>query len=101
MPSHSGSRCERLVIRWLYPLETLLPAFWISIVLQQIAKNMSGTQVRPLTSPDWLDRALVINDVVAISQIRIAIFILALIFLVLLLFALKRTRLGLEVRAVT
>ena len=36
-----------------------------------------------------------------ISNIRIAIFVLALIFLALLLYILKRTRLGLEVRAVT
>ena len=36
-----------------------------------------------------------------IANIRIAIFVLALIFLGLLLFILKRTRLGLEVRAVT
>jgi urea transport system permease protein len=43
----------------------------------------------------------VLNDVVSISYIRIAIFVLALIFLALLLFVLNRTRLGLEVRAVT
>ena len=99
----AGVAMERLVIRHLYhrPLETLLATFGISIALQQIAKNIFGTQARPLTSPDWLNGALVINDVVAISYIRIAIFILALIFLVLLLFVLKRTRLGLEVRAVT
>ena len=99
----AGVAMERLVIRWLYhrPLETLLATFGISIALQQLAKNIFGTQARPLTSPGWLDGALVINDVVAISYIRIAIFILALIFLVLLLFILKRTRLGLEVRAVT
>jgi len=94
---------KRLVIRWLYhrPLETLLATFGISIALQQIAKNIFGTQARPLTSPGWLDGALVINDVVSISYIRIAIFILALIFLGVLLFILNKTRLGLEVRAVT
>ena len=43
----------------------------------------------------------VINDVVQISYIRIAIFVLALLFLGLILVVLKRTRLGLEVRAVT
>ncbi len=42
-----------------------------------------------------------INDVVQIANIRIAIFVLALIFLGLILFVLKKTRLGLEVRAVT
>ncbi|MCH2163340.1 MAG: urea ABC transporter permease subunit UrtB [Marinovum sp.] len=99
----AGVAMERLVIRWLYhrPLETLLATFGISIALQQLAKNIFGTQARPLTSPAWLDGTLVINDVVAISYIRIAIFILALIFLALILFVLNRTRLGLEVRAVT
>jgi urea transport system permease protein len=94
---------ERLVIRHLYhrPLETLLATFGISIALQQLAKVVFGTQARPLTSPAWLDGSWVINDVVGISYIRIAIFVLALIFLGVFLFLMKRTRLGLEVRAVT
>lgn len=99
----AGVAMERLVIRWLYnrPLETLLATFGISIALQQSAKNIFGTQARPLTSPAWLDGAWVLNDVVSISYIRVAIFLLALGFFGLLLFILKRTRLGLEVRAVT
>nr|WP_235823788.1 urea ABC transporter permease subunit UrtB [Actibacterium lipolyticum] len=99
----AGVAMERLVIRWLYnrPLETLLATFGISIALQQLAKNIFGTQARPLTSPAWLDGALVFNDVVSISYIRIAIFVLSVIFLFLLLFVLNKTRLGLEVRAVT
>jgi urea transport system permease protein len=99
----AGVLMERLVIRWLYhrPLETLLATFGISIALQQLAKNIFGTQARPLTSPGWLDGAWVMNDVVSISYIRIAIFVLAMIFFVVLLYILKRTRLGLEVRAVT
>ncbi|WP_420569266.1 urea ABC transporter permease subunit UrtB [Thalassovita sp.] len=99
----AGVAMERLVIRWLYnrPLETLLATFGISIALQQLAKNIFGTQARPLTSPAWLDGAWVMNDVVSISYIRIAIFVLALIFLGVFLFIMKRTRLGLETRAVT
>ncbi|MFD0980967.1 urea ABC transporter permease subunit UrtB [Tropicimonas aquimaris] len=99
----AGVAMERLVIRWLYnrPLETLLATFGISIALQQLAKNIFGTQARPLTSPGWLDGALVLNDVVSISYIRIAIFVLALLFLGVFLFIMRRTRLGLEVRAVT
>ncbi|WP_193142932.1 urea ABC transporter permease subunit UrtB [Meridianimarinicoccus sp. MJW13] len=99
----AGVLMERLVIRWLYnrPLETLLATFGISIALQQLAKNIFGTQARPLTSPGWLDGALVLNDVVSISYIRIAIFVLALLFLGLFLFIMRRTRLGLETRTVT
>ena len=99
----AGVAMERLVIRHLYnrPLETLLATFGISIALQQIAKNIFGTQARPLTAPAWLDGAWILNDVVSISYIRIAIFALALIFLCVFLFIMKRTRLGLETRAVT
>lgn len=99
----AGVAMERLVIRWLYsrPLETLLATFGISIALQQLAKNIFGTQARPLTAPGWLDGSWVINDVVSISYIRIAIFVLAFVFLAIFLFIMKRTRLGLETRAVT
>ena len=99
----AGVAMERLVIRWLQarPLETLLATFGISIALQQLAKNIFGTQARPLTAPGWLDGAWVMNDVVSISYIRIAIFFLALIFLGVFLYIMKRTRLGLETRAVT
>ncbi len=99
----AGVAMERLVTRWLYhrPLETLLATFGISIALQQLAKNIFGTQARPLTSPAWLSGNLTFNEVVSISMIRVAIFVLALMFLGLLIYILKRTRLGLEVRAVT
>jgi len=99
----AGVVLERLVIQHLYkrPLETLLATFGISIALQQIAKNIFGTQARPLTSPDWLDGAWAINDVLAISNIRIAIFMLGLVFLAMLIFVMKRTRFGLDTRAVT
>ena len=99
----AGVAMERLVIRHLYkrPLETLLATFGISITLQQLAKNIFGTQARPLTAPGWLDGAWTVNDVVQVSYIRIAIFVLALVFLAFFLWLMKRTRLGLEVRAVT
>jgi urea transport system permease protein len=99
----AGVAMERLVIRHLYkrPLETLLATFGISIALQQLAKNIFGTQARPLTAPSWLDGAFAVNDVLAISNIRIAIFCLALMFLGLLLYVMKRTRFGLETRTVT
>ena len=99
----AGVVMERLIIRHLYknPLDTLLATFGISIALQQLAKNIFGTQARPLTSPQWLDGAMTINDDLSISYIRIAIFILGLIFFSLLLFVMKKTRFGLETRSVT
>ncbi|WP_371157166.1 urea ABC transporter permease subunit UrtB [Jannaschia sp. 2305UL9-9] len=99
----AGVALERLVIRHLAhrPLETLLATFGISVAVQQIVKNIFGTQAVPLTSPDWLAGAWTLNDVVGISYIRIGIFVLAALFLGLLVYILRRTRLGLEVRAVT
>lgn len=99
----AGVVMERLFIRHLYnrPLETLLATFGISIALQQMAKNIFGTQARPLTAPSWLDGAWIINDVISISWIRVAIFILGALFFCTILFVLNRTRLGLETRAVT
>ena len=99
----AGVMLYRLVIRHLAnrPLETLLATFGVSIALQQLAKNIFGTQARPLTAPAWLEGSITINDVIGISSIRVAIFVLALLFLALFLFIMKRTRLGLEVRAVT
>ncbi|TJZ93540.1 urea ABC transporter permease subunit UrtB [Paracoccus gahaiensis] len=99
----AGVVLYRLVIRHLAhrPLETLLATFGVSIALQQLAKNIFGTQARPLTAPAWLEGSITINDVISISSIRVAIFVLALLFLGLFLFIMKRTRLGLEVRAVT
>lgn len=99
----AGVVLYRLVIRHLAnrPLETLLATFGVSIALQQLAKNIFGTQARPLTAPAWLEGAITFNDVISISSIRVAIFVLALLFLGLFLFIMKRTRVGLEVRAVT
>jgi urea transport system permease protein len=99
----AGVAMERSVIRWLYhrPLETLLATFGISIALQQIVRLTFGALAQPLTPPDWLAGSVVVNDVISIGSVRVAIFLLAAIFFVLLWLILNRTRLGLEVRAVT
>ena len=99
----AGILMERLVIKKLYkrPLETLLATFGISIALQQLAKIIFGTQARPLTSPAWLDGALIVNEIISISWIRVAIFVLSIIFTIILIYVLNKTRFGLETRAVT
>jgi urea transport system permease protein len=99
----AGVALERTVIRRLYhrPLETLLATFGISIAIQQIVRQIFGALTQPLTPPDWLAGAVAINDVVSIASIRVAIFLLAAVFFVVLWLILNRTRLGLEVRAVT
>lgn len=99
----AGVVLYRLVIRRLArrPLETLLATFGVSIALQQIAKNIFGTQARPLTAPAWLEGSVGWGEAISISTIRVAILVLALLFLALFLVVMNRTRLGLQVRAVT
>ncbi|MFV0411554.1 MAG: urea ABC transporter permease subunit UrtB [Paracoccus sp. (in: a-proteobacteria)] len=99
----AGIVLYRLVIRHLVrrPLETLLATFGVSIALQQLAKNIFGTQARPLTAPDWLGGSISFGEIVSISTIRVAIFVLALLFLALFLYITRRTRMGLNMRAVT
>ena len=98
----AGVVLYRLVIRRLArrPLETLLATFGVSIALQQIAKNIFGTQARPLTAPAWLEGSVGWGEAISISTIRVAILVLALLFLALFLVVMNRTRLGLQVRAV-
>ncbi|SDX19622.1 urea ABC transporter permease subunit UrtB [Paracoccus sanguinis] len=99
----AGVVLYRVVIRRLArrPLETLLATFGVSIALQQIAKNVFGTQARPLTAPAWLEGSVGWGETIQISSIRVAIFVLALMFLALFVVIMNRTRLGLQVRAVT
>ena len=80
---------------------SILATFGISIALQQLAKIIFGTQARPLTSPSWLDGSLVINEIISISWIRVAILFLSIIFTLILVLILNKTRFGLETRAVT
>ena len=99
----AGVILYRLVIRRLArrPLETLLATFGVSIALQQLAKTVFGTQARPLTAPAWLEGSIGWGENIQIATIRVAIFVLAALFLALFLFIMRRTRLGLQVRAVT
>ena len=77
----AGVLMERLVIRHLYrrPLE----CYWqrsASVSPCNKSPRIFLARKRPLTSPSWLDGAFVVNDVLAISNIRIAIFCLGPVF---------------------
>lgn len=98
-----GIVIERSVIRFLYgrPLETLLATFGISLILQQLVRTLISPQNVPVSSPDWLSGSLQINSVFSITYNRIYIFIFSLIVFATLYLILKKTRLGLQVRAVS
>jgi urea transport system permease protein len=98
-----GVAIERGIVRHLYgrPLETLLATFGVSLILQQAVRDIFSPNNRPVITPDWLAGSLQINDVLAITYNRLYIIIFTIALFLALLTLLKRTRLGLDVRAVS
>lgn len=97
-----GIAIERGIIRFLYgrPLETLLATFGVSLILQQCVRSIFSPLNRSVTTPQWMSGSWQINDFLSFTWNRLYILIFCLMVFVLLLQILKRTRLGLEVRAV-
>ena len=97
-----GIAMERGVIQFLYgrPLETLLATFGISLILQQAVRTLFSPLNRPVSSPEWLSGSLQINPILALTWSRIYILIFAIMVFVALLLVMKKTSLGLKVRAV-
>jgi urea transport system permease protein len=97
-----GVAIERGVVRFLYgrPLETLLATFGVSLLLQQLVRNIFSPNNRPVQTPEWMAGSLQVNEVLAITWSRIYIVLFAAIVFTALLLVLKRTSLGLHVRAV-
>jgi urea transport system permease protein len=98
-----GIAMERGVIQFLYgrPLETLLATFGISLILQQAVRTLFSPLNRPVSSPEWLSGTLQVNPILALTWSRIYIFIFAIMVFVALLLVMKKTSLGLKVRAVS
>jgi urea transport system permease protein len=99
----AGVAIERGIVRHLYgrPLETLLATFGVSLILQQAVRDIFSANNRPVETPAWLAGSLQINEVLAITYNRLYIIGFTLALFLVLLAVLKRTRLGLEVRAVS
>ncbi|HHM04334.1 MAG TPA: urea ABC transporter permease subunit UrtB [Gammaproteobacteria bacterium] len=98
-----GVLIERGVIRFLYgrPLETLLATFGISLILQQLVRTIFSPLNRSVATPEWLSGSWAINSALSLTYNRLYIIIFALLVFALLFLILKRTRLGLYVRAVS
>jgi urea transport system permease protein len=99
----AGVLIERTIIRFLYgrPLETLLATFGISLVLQQLVRSIFSANNRSVVTPAWMSGTLQINDALALTYNRLYIVLFTLIVFGILLVVLKRTRLGLDIRAVS
>jgi urea transport system permease protein len=99
----AGVAIERGVVRHMYgrPLETLLATFGLSLILQQLVRDLFSANNRPVQTPDWLSGQLQINEALSLTYNRLYIILFTFVLFLLLLVVLKRTRLGLEVRAVS
>ena len=98
-----GVLIERCVIRFLHgrPLETLLATFGISLILQQAVRTIFSPLNRQVSQPSWMSGSVEINPELSITLNRLYIFVFALIVFFVLQLILKKTSLGLNVRAVS
>ncbi len=99
----AGIAIERSIIRFLYgrPLETLLATFGVSLVLQQAVRSIFSPLNRAVSTPDWMSGSLVLNPVLSLTMNRIVIFFFCLFVFGALFLIMKKTSLGLQVRAVS
>ena len=98
-----GIAIERGVIRLMYgrPLDTLLATFGISLLLQQLVRTTISAQNVTVSTPSWMSGSWQINPVFSLTYNRLYIIVFSLIVFIALLFILKKTVLGLQVRAVS
>ncbi len=97
-----GVIMERTIIRYMYnrPLDTLLATWGVSLILQQAVRTIFGPTNQNVQTPDWLTGRMEFVGL-SLTYNRIAIIIFALIVFCALLFILKKTFFGLQMRAVT
>jgi urea transport system permease protein len=101
-----GAGLERFLIRRLYgrPLDTLLATWGVSLLLQQLARNLFDPTGVEVTSPDWLSGSINFDSGplagLALAHIRLFIIGLAIVVLCGMILLFARTRAGLHIRAV-
>ena len=97
-----GVIIERSVIQFLKgrPLETLLATFGVSLILQQLVRTVFSPLNRQVIAPEWMSGSWQINPVFSVTFNRLYIIIFSLAVFFMLLIFLKKSALGLHVRAV-
>ena len=97
-----GVIIERGIIRHLYgrPLETLLATWGVSLILQQGVRSIFGPTNQEVGNPSWMSGSFQIGEL-DITWNRLWIIVFSLIVFFVLLVALNKTPLGLQMRAVT
>jgi len=98
-----GMALERTVIRHLYgrPLETLLATWGISLMLIQLVRMGFGAQNLEVANPGWLSGGVQVFASLILPWNRIVVLGFVLLVLFFTWLVLNKTRLGLNVRAVT
>lgn len=98
-----GMLLERTVIRFLYgrPLETLLATWGISLLLIQTVRLIFGAQNVTVANPSWLSGGYELLPGVVLPYNRIATILFVGMVVLFVSWILKRTPLGLQVRAIT
>jgi len=97
-----GVAIERGLVRFLYgrPLETLLATFGLSLILQQVVRDLFTANNRPVETPSWMSGSWQVNDLLSLTYNRLYVVLFTALVFVALLLVLRRTTLGLNVRAV-
>ena len=99
----AGIAIERTVIQHLKgrPLETLLATFGVSLILQQLVRTVISPLNRTVITPEWMSGSVMINEALSLTLNRLYVIGFALVVFAGLMLIMRKTRLGLEVRAVT
>ena len=97
-----GMIIEWGVIRHLYErkLETLLATLGVSLILIQAVRVMFG-DLQSVTAPSWLVGSVALSYDLQLPINRISILVFCVLVILAVLFILKKTRLGLFIRATT
>ncbi|MET0344013.1 MAG: urea ABC transporter permease subunit UrtB [Polyangiales bacterium] len=99
----AGMLIERTILRFLYgrPLETLLATWGVSLGLIQTVRLMFGAQNVAVAAPSYLSGGWQALEGVVLPYNRLAIVVFGALVVAFVWLILTRTRLGLDVRAVT
>ncbi len=98
-----GMFLEWAVVRWFYnrPLDTLLATWGLSLILQQTYRTVFGPQEVTIPLVPWLDGAIEPFTGVQLPLNRIFIIVLTLLVAIGVYLLFFKTRMGLQVRAIT
>lgn len=97
-----GLLLERLVVRHLYarPLESLLATWGVSLILIQTARSLFG-DLTAVKTPAFLSGGFAVSPHLVLPFNRIFIIGLTLVIVIITYLMLYKTRIGLQIRAVT